>query len=229
MKADINDIPQAEIRQWITTAVENQTHLLSSGYQGHTYLYEKGGRRWVVKAPTGRGPAGWIRRWMLQNEHAVYSKLCGIAGVPQCLALIDGRYLVLEFVNGPPIRNAEITDTEQFYREFLERIQALHAAGVAHGDLKKKDNIMVVDGKHPVLVDFGVAVVRKSGWAPINHFRYRLFVRFDYNAWIKHKYNRRIDALSEADRCYYRRTLVESVAGWIKRTYRSFKGMLTGS
>jgi hypothetical protein len=101
--------------------------------------------------------------------------------------------------------------------------------GVAHGDLKKKDNILVVDGRHPVLVDFGVAVVWKSGWAPFNHYRYKLFARFDYNAWVKLKYSQGADALCEADRCYYRRTMVESLSGWIKHAYCSVKRFVTGS
>jgi serine/threonine protein kinase len=227
MKSKFNDIPQPEFRKWITTAIENQTHLLSSGYQGHTYLYEWGDQRWVVKAPMGWGPVRWIRRWMLKNEYAVYSNLGDVAGVPKCLAFIDGRYLILEYVDGLPIRNAEIKDSELFYRELLDRIEQLHAAGVAHGDLKKKDNILVVDGRHPVLIDFGVAVVRKCGWAPVNHYRYKLFAHFDYNAWIKHKYNRNVDDLCEEDRCYYRRTTVEYLAGWIKRTYRRLKDILT--
>lgn len=223
MKARIDDIAPEELREWIAAAIETQTHRLSQGYQGHTYLYEKGDQRWVVKAPIGWGPARWIRRRMLQNEYRVYTKLKHTDGVPKCYGFIDGSYLILEYVDGLPIRKATIDDPADFYNVLFKRIKLLHAKGVAHGDLKKKDNILVVDRRDPFLIDFGVAVVCKAGWAPVNHYLYNLFKRFDYNAWVKHKYNRDVDHVCEEDRCYYDRTGVEYLAGWIKRGYRKAK------
>ena len=104
----------------------------------------------------------------------------------------------------------------------------MHRAGVAHGDLKKKDNILVVDGRHPVLLDFGVAVIRKSGLVPVNRYLYSLFKKFDYNAYVKLKYRKRIDRISAADRPFYHRTVVEKSAGWIKRRYLKIKSWLIG-
>lgn len=226
MNADegiVDEFAPDEFRKWIATATSNQTHRLSQGYQGHTYLYEKGGQRWVVKAPMGWGPARWIRRCMLRHEHRVYSTLTNTDGVPKCYGLIDGSYLILEYIDGKQIREATIADPAGFYTTLLECIQDLHAKGVAHGDLKKKDNILVVDSRNPVLIDFGVAVIRKAGWAPLNRYLYRLFKRFDYNAWVKHKYKRRVDQISEEDRCYYHRTGIEHLARWIKRRYRNMQ------
>ena len=104
----------------------------------------------------------------------------------------------------------------------------MHRAGVAHGDLKKKDNILVVDGRHPVLLDFGVAVIRKSGLVSVNRYLYSLFKKFDYNAYVKLKYRKRIDRISAADRPFYHRTVVEKSAGWIKRRYLKIKSWLIG-
>lgn len=222
----IDEIAPDEIRKWIAAATENKAHRLSQGYQGHTYLYEKGGRRWVVKAPMGRGPARWIRRWMLRHEYKVYTALPPTGGVPRCFGFIDGSYLILEYIDGQPIREAAIADPAAFYSALLACLQSLHANGVAHGDLKKKDNILVVGNRDPFLIDFGVAIIRKAGWAPVNHYLYRLFKRFDYNAWVKHKYNRRMDKISEEDCGYYRRTVVEHVSRWIKRRYLDVKSFL---
>lgn len=216
----VDEIAPDEFRKWITTATAKQTHRLSQGYQGYTYLYEKGEHRWVVKAPMGWGPVRWLRRRMLRHESKVYNLLRHAGGVPRCYGFIDGSYLILEYIDGKQIREATIADPDGFYSALLECLQDLHAKGVAHGDLKKKDNILVVDGRRPVLIDFGVAVIRKAGRAPFNHYLFWLFKRFDYNAWVKHKYKRRMDLVSEEDRCFYNRTVIEYVAKWIKGLYR---------
>jgi len=223
MNADegrIDDFATDEFRKWIAAATANQTHLLSQGYQGHTYLYEKGGQRWVVKAPLGWGLARWIRRRMLRHEYRVYATVRDTAGVPKCYGFIDESYLILEYIDGKEIRDATITDPAAFYKELFSCLQDLHARGVAHGDLKKKDNILVVEGCHPFLIDFGVAIIRKTGWAPVNHYLYRLFRRFDYNAWVKHKYRRNMKEVAEEDRRYYRRTIIEYFTREVKRCYR---------
>jgi serine/threonine protein kinase len=99
---------------------------------------------------------------------------------------------------------------------------------VAHGDLKKKDNILVVDGRNPCLIDFGVAIIRKERFAPLNHYLYNLFKRFDYNAWAKLKYTDQKGGMDEADLQYVHRTMIERTAGWIKSLYIKGKGLFTG-
>jgi tRNA A-37 threonylcarbamoyl transferase component Bud32 len=165
---------------------------------------------------------------MLRNEYRVYTKLSGLTGIPVCYGFIDGRYLVLEFIGGTPIRSARIADPGWFFESLLNLIKEIHNLGVAHTDLKKKDNILVVDGKTPYVIDFGVAVVRKPGFEPFNHYLYKLAKKFDYNAWAKLKYNRKLKYISEKDRQYYDRTFVEKVSRRIKRMYRSVKGRFKG-
>lgn len=229
IKPRIDEIDQDQLRKWIALEVATQSHRLSQGYQGYTFLYAKNGHRWVVKAPLGWGPARWIRRWMLHNEYKAYAALKHVDGVPKCYGFIDGSYLILEHVDGLSIRDATITDPAEFYNALFGCIERLHMRGVAHGDLKKKDNILVVKNRYPVLIDFGVAIVRKDGRAPVNHYLYRLLKQFDYNAWIKHKYDRKLDLVREEDRCYLKRTGIEYIAGWIKGVYRKCKRYLRHS
>jgi hypothetical protein len=86
----------------------------------------------------------------------------------------------------------------------------------------------VVDGKIPCVIDFGVAVLRKPGFAPINHYLYNLASTFDFNAWVKLKYNGRYEDLTENDGIYFNRTLVEKVSRWIKDTYLIAKKAILG-
>ena len=226
--ARIAGIPEDVLLQWIRSNLTEKAHILSHGYQGKTFLFKHNDRRLVIKAPMGRGVAWLIRRWMLVNEYRVYQALGDIQGIPKCYGFIQNRYLVLEFVDGKPIRNAQVTDPDSFYRELLQAIQRLHAAGIAHGDLKKKDNTLVVDGRHPCLLDFGVAVIRKKRIAPINHYFFRLFKRFDINAWVKMKYSHGMQEMAPEDRDYYRRTFIEFAASWIKEWYTKTRMFLIG-
>ena len=229
MHNTIAGIPKEVLWRKVTTSIKDGRNILGRGYQGKTYIFSERGRQLVIKAPQGRGPAAFIRRRMIANEYAVYNRLSGMEGIPVCHGLLKKRYLVLEFVDGIPIKDAQIEDRTYFCNVLLRLIKDIHRSGVAHGDLKKKDNILVVDGRHPILLDFDVAIIRKDGVAPVNHFLHNLFIKFDYNAYIKVKYRKRWDRISDDDRQYYQRTLIEKLAGWVKRSYLKGKHILLGS
>ena len=221
----IENITESELLQWIRLGVKAESNILSRGFQGCVYLYESKGKRLVIKAPIGRGLSRFISIAMLRREYKVYSKLSGIKNVPRCYGLMDGRYIVLEYIDGVPIRNAQIKNRSEFFEDLLNLIKELHKAGVAHSDLKKKDNLLVVNGKTPYMIDFGAAVVRKSGFAPLNHYLYNVASKFDFNAWVKLKYDR-YKNVSEKDREYYNWTVVERVSRWIKDAYLTLKKLL---
>jgi serine/threonine protein kinase len=222
-------LDESELLHWIKRSLENNSNIFSRGYQGHVFFYKgEGGQRLIVKAPTGWWVNRFIRRIMLRNEYRVYSRLSHIEGIPRCLGLLDGSYLVLEFIDGIPVRKAEIQDRGFFFEALLNLIKRLHKAGVAHTDLKKKDNILVVQGRKPYLIDFGVAVVKKQGFAPINSYLYNTARKFDLNAWVKLKYDGKFEDVSEEDSRYYNRTVIEKVSRWIKGKYLIVKKALIG-
>jgi predicted Ser/Thr protein kinase len=223
MLRNMDNLTESELLQWVRESVKTGSNIFSYGYQGYVYLYEAKGQRLMLKAPTGWGLGNLICRAMLRNENRVYSKLSGVRGVPRCYGLLDGRYLVLEYIDGVPVRRARITDRSMFFESLLNLIKELHKVGVAHTDLKKKDNLLVVEGRTPYVIDFGVAVVRKPGFAPINRYLYNLARKFDFNAWVKLKYDGKFDNMAEEDRGYYNRTVVEKVSHWIKDTYLKVK------
>jgi len=228
MLRDIDNLTERELVQWVRGSTKTRSNIFRRGYQGYVYLYEDKDRRLIIKAPMGWGLGRLLRRAMLRNEYRVYSRLSGVAGVPRCYGLVDGCYLVLEFIDGVPVRSARITDRDVFFKTLLNLIKELHKAGVAHTDLKKKDNLLVVEGHTPCVIDFGVAVIRKSGFAPLNRYLYNLASKFDFNAWVKLKYDGKYEDMVDEDRKYFNRTVVEKVSRWIKDTYLSIKEGLRG-
>jgi tRNA A-37 threonylcarbamoyl transferase component Bud32 len=210
-----------ELLSWIRRNTASGSNIFSLGYQGDVYLYAERGRRLIMKAPTGTGLVRLVRRWMIRNEYRTYNRLLAVQGhgVPRCYGLLDGHYLLLQYVDGVPIRQATIVDRDAFFERLFKLIEGLHAAGVAHGDLKKKDNILVVDGQNPCIIDFGVAVVRKEGFAPINRYLHKLAKRFDLNAWVKLKLDRRTREFVGADNEHYNITTVEKMSRLVRPLY----------
>ena len=187
---------------------------MAESNQGEVHRVRYGGADLVVKQPRGAGPLGWVNRWGLKREYAAYRRLAGLRGVPRCLGLVDGRWLVLEHVDGVPYREARPGDE---FHEALGRVLAeMHERGVAHGDLKRKANLLVKRDGQPVLLDFGAAVVRRPGFHPLNRRLFELLRQTDRNAWIKLKYGG-YGGLSEADRQVYRPSRIERLLRRLRR------------
>lgn len=220
----LDRLTESELIGWIErNTPQGRAH--AHGYQGQVYLYENAGQRLIVKVAGGALPLRWARQAMLRREARAYQRLAGFRGAPRYHGLLRRRYLVLEYIDGIPLRHASIEDRETFFDTLLKHIHELHRRGVAHADLKRQENLMVVDGRTPYLVDFGAAVVRKPGFAPVNHYLYELARKFDFNAWVKLKYRGRFEDVTAADRAYYNRTGVEKLARAIKRGYLRIKSM----
>jgi len=213
---------EIELRRWIESSIAAGTHRLGAGYQSNTYLYDTGEARLVVKAPGGRWPYRWFSGWLIRREAHAYRRLEGLKNIPTYRGLIDNRYLVVDYVPGEPARYAEIADRDQFFSELLRSIQAMHARGVAHGDLQKKDNLWVSNG-HPVLIDFGASVIRRGGSALVNRWLFRFAAQLDLNQWAKLKTRGRPDRLPEAERALYRRTFPERLASALKYPFRRIR------
>ena len=192
---------------------------LGSGYQASVHLYRTSAGDVVVKQPHRTGPLGALWRSLLRREYSVYERLQGIAGIPRSFGLV-GDGLALEYVAGPSLREheARLVDREAFFAKLRTTVEAMHAAGIAHGDLKRKDNIIVGAGEQPYLIDFGIAVRRSASNELFNRCVFEPLEQMDLNAWVKLKYGRRIDpeterdVLSAEDAAIYKPHLIERLA-----------------
>lgn len=213
-------IDAAEIRRVIAESERPAVR----GHQGDLHVGEVDGHRIFVKAATGNPLAASIRRWMLRREYDAYRRLEGIPGIPRCFGFYDGRYLVIEAIDGRSLRDAVIHDRGKFFAQLFRIVDAMHARGVAHGDLMRKDNILVDSTGHPALVDFGASIINRRGFHPLNHVAYRFFAQHDLNAWLKHKYRRRWELVTPEDARYHRRLLFDNLARRIKRAWVALHG-----
>ena len=212
---------QETLRQFVNDEQRRTSALLSSGYQGSAYLYETGDTRLVIKEAAGGLLTGWFHRLMLRREAHVYQLMAGLPGVPHSPGMLDDAFLVLEFIDGESMKEARhgLVDPPAFYDRLREVISSFHALGIAHGDLKRKDNVLVVAGECPVVIDFGTAVTRDGSL--FDRLMFRLVRRFDYNAWIKNKYDGDYDAISADDLRWYRPTIIENGFRQLRRFWRT--------
>jgi len=205
----------------------SEGRVLGRGYQATVELYSTPEGDVVVKKAHGTGPLGPLYRHLLRREHAVYQQLAGVPGVPRTYGLIAGEHLALEYIPGPSLRSheRELADRAGFFAALLETLRAMHAAGVAHADLKRKANIIVGPGERPWLIDFGIAARR--GRSALSRVWFEHMAQGDYNAWIKLKYGRRIEpaeaasVLSPEDADLYRPLWTERVARTLRVTWQT--------
>lgn len=170
----------------------------------------------AVKTPRGRGIAWRARRYSLRREYRAYRRMDGIPGFPRCFGLFGDRHLALEYVEGALLRHTAPADPERFFELLADTIRTMHERGVAHGDLKSRQNVMVSANGSPMIIDLGTAVVLKSGWHPLNRWLFDYLRQIDLNGWVKLKYGS-YDRASEADRRLVRRSRIERLNNWARR------------
>ena len=184
--------------------------------QGELYRHRLGENEFIIKTPLGNPLAWRLRRSTLKREFSAYRRLDSVPGFATCHGLVDERWLILDFIEGRPFRDGPPPDPERFFSQLLAVIQAMHERGVAHGDLKRKSNLLVDRHGQPVILDLGTAIVRKPGWRPLNRRLFEFIRQTDLNAWVKLKYGgyREIGA---ADLAYLKRSRLERILGRMRR------------
>lgn len=125
----------------------------------------------------------WTRplaRWLARREARALASLHEASDVPTLLRW-DGARLVRTWLPGLPLHVARTRDPA-YFRDALALLRRLHRAGVAHGDLAKEPNWLVLDDGRPAVVDFQLATVsrRRGCW-------FRTRAREDVRHLLKHK------------------------------------------
>ena len=189
-----------ELLRWIESSLESGNNILATSNQGTVLLFEGDVRKLVIKTAMGRGAIRKARQTTLEREYLAYQRLQGVVGVPDCYGMLEKRYLLMEFIDGVPFREAQWQDRDRWFAALLNIIQDFHARGVSHGDLKSKSNLIAGRDGNPYVIDFGTSFVHKDGFHPINNYLFEYSKLLDINAWVKHKYHGRYKDASEEDK-----------------------------
>ena len=193
------DIPD-DLQQWIESSLASKKNILATSNQGVVLMFEGDGLKMVIKSAMGKGAVRKARQATLEREYCANQRLQRVVGVPACYGLLDGRYLLMEYIDGTTYRQANWQDREAWFAALLEVIRSFHERGVSHGDLKSKSNMIVGSDQRPYIIDFGTTFLLKDGFHPINNSFFEYGKRLDINAWVKHKYHGRYKDASDEDR-----------------------------
>ncbi|WP_166209230.1 serine/threonine protein kinase [Cognatiluteimonas telluris] len=142
----------------------------------------------------------WLPAWWLARREA--RALQAIAGMPATPQLLrwDGRVLDRSYLEGAAMYQRPPHGELAYFRRARRLLQALHRRGVAHNDLAKEANWLVLSDGTPALIDFQLAVRgrARSRWM-------RLLAREDLRHLLKHKRTYCPQALTPVERRLLRR------------------------
>ena len=137
-----------------------------------TAIYASATRRAVCKfnreSPIVFVPMRWLGRLLAAREGRFMQRLAGVDGVPPGLGpvWVGGRVLphatARTFVPGHALAHDERVDDE-FFPRLAAILAAVHARGMAHVDLHKRENILVDESGRPRLIDFQISWALPAG------------------------------------------------------------------
>jgi predicted Ser/Thr protein kinase len=104
-----------------------------------------------------------IRLWgriQIHRETAAYERLRGVPGLPAFHGRLDAHALALQYLEGKGLQGCRRRRQRRSYFRSLEgTMEAMHARGVIHNDLRGRDNVIVThDTDRVFLLDLGGAV-----------------------------------------------------------------------
>ncbi len=132
------------------------------GLQSSVYLVEIEGQRAAVKdfADTPPKFRRLVAPFLVGREMKALKYLDGTPGVPRFFGRVDRLAFAMEWIEGKPIADFAAGElSTQALENVQKSIDAIHARGVSHGDLKRRSNLLVTPDERVYLIDFAAAVV----------------------------------------------------------------------
>ncbi|MDF2441484.1 MAG: hypothetical protein JWN98_2468 [Abditibacteriota bacterium] len=168
-------------RRDLASAVQRVVHR-GRGYQSSVYLIEIDGHYAAVKdyVSAPRAFRRCIAPLLVRRETAVLKHLPGVPGVPKYFGRIDRLAFSMQYIEGTPIANFKEGELSPQVFETIQRvIDGIHAHGVAHGDLKRRSNLILTPDNEIFVVDFAAAVIGEKPLHPLRNWLQREVARVD--------------------------------------------------
>ena len=136
-----------------------------------------------VRRDLGHVPL-WLRLpawWLARREARALHRVDGLEATPQLLGW-DGRRLDRSYLDGAAMYQRPPRGDVAYFRRARRLLQQLHRRGLAHNDLAKEANWLVLVDGSPAIIDFQLATRGhpRSRWM-------RLLAREDLRHLLKHK------------------------------------------
>ncbi len=129
---------------------------------------------------------GPILTW---RECKAMKKLAALDCIPTLLHKPSSRSFLMSYHASEQITHlSKITpDWQDFFQKLENAIAKMHAAGVAHNDLRNPTNTLISPAGHPILVDLVAAFCQGEKWNWVNQWIFVRFCQVDRSAITKIK------------------------------------------
>lgn len=158
---------------------------------GDIFRWESQGHSYIVKTFARRG---WLSRHIfgyagIKNEWRLLTGLWqrGFRCAPEPVGKIGNDTIVMEFVQGTPLKSAkhyraqgEAMPSVIFYQRLKEMVFSLHRTGISHGDFRRA-NIIVQENGVPRIIDWATGMLGNG----LIGFTHRQFLSSDLVSLIK--------------------------------------------
>ncbi|MHC4821530.1 MAG: protein kinase family protein [Planctomycetota bacterium] len=172
------------------------------------------GRRAVIKDFL---PCPFFWRWtygryLTWRECTAYERLDGVEGVPPYLGRLDAYAFAVEWVPGKDLGKCPKGSLGVKTFDNLRRtVEAMHARGVIHLDLRQRRNVLVDEDGVARVIDYSSGfTVNPKGM--LGRFLLRRFTPIDLSGVLKYKRRFLPDALTDDEKAELRR--VERFRKW---------------
>lgn len=173
------------------------------GSRPDVMLIEINGNQAVLKDQNGADKwfallIGPILNW---RECKALDKLADLSCVPNLLAKPDSRSFLMTYHESEQITRL-VNNTPHwpdFFDKLASSIAQVHAAGVAHNDLRNPTNTLVTKDGDPVLVDLVACFCKGKTWNAPNQWLFKKFCQVDKSAITKIKLRLAPELLSQDD------------------------------
>jgi predicted Ser/Thr protein kinase len=135
------------------------------GFQSSVYLVECQGEQLAVK-DFALSPK-WFRRFiapvLVKREVRALRHLNGTRGIPRFAGRVDRLAFAMQFIEGTPISTFGRGElAPEVFPRIAEVVAGMHARGVAHGDLKRRSNLILSSDGSVWIIDFAASVVARG-------------------------------------------------------------------
>lgn len=201
---------------------QHATHTFreGGGSRPDVLLIEINGQQAVLKDQSGADKLfatliGPLLNW---REVKALKKLANLDCIPDLLHTPTARSFLMSYHASEQItRLDKITpDWPVFFDKLAKAIGDVHAAGVAHNDLRNPTNTLITADGEPVLVDLVAAFCRGQRWNVVNQWIFNKFCEVDKSAITKIKSRVAPELINEND------VVAEKIAGRPGMAIRGF-------
>ena len=133
---------------------------------------------------------------LIRWEVPILRRLIGLEGVPQLLYTVDRFAFVMSYIEARPLYKVPAAELPAgIFERVLDLVDALHARGVVHLDLRQRKNTLLTKDNRPAIIDFAAAMhFGKDGKI------FRFMKNVDRTAILKLKNRVHPGSLSEAEK-----------------------------